>query len=69
MIPRAATLEEVAAVLGVSRQRVQQLEAQALQKARRVLERRGIQPEHFLDLWRAEAGGRASQRPGCGDAL
>ena len=42
------TLEQCAEHLGVSRQRVQQIEAEALRKVRRALAERGIKSWHFL---------------------
>lgn len=69
----AATLEEVAAVLGVSRERVRQIEAQALAKVRAALAARGVTADAFLDVQRAaggaEADGRGDRRAERGDAL
>jgi hypothetical protein len=69
----AMTLGEVAAVLGVSRQRVAQIEAQALDKLRRALAERGYSAEHFLDVWRAAEGregrGRVNRHAERGEAL
>lgn len=44
-----AGLAEVAAELGMSRERVRQIERQALAKARALLAARGLTIEHFLD--------------------
>jgi DNA-directed RNA polymerase sigma subunit (sigma70/sigma32) len=44
------THDEVAAMLGVSRQRAQQIEQTALAKARAVLERRGLTAADLFDL-------------------
>jgi len=46
------TLQEVAAQMNVSHQRIRQIEIAALAKLRRALQERGIQAEHFLDIWR-----------------
>jgi hypothetical protein len=57
---REMTLSEVAAAMGISRQRVQQIEVQALAKVRLALADRGIDAAAFLDCWRAvEAAGRS----------
>ena len=48
----AATLDEVAEVLGLSRERVRQIEGRALLKVRLALERRGIDADlvrEYLD--------------------
>jgi len=44
----ASTLAEVADALGLSRQRVQQVEKVALRKLRRALEARGLTLEDFI---------------------
>jgi hypothetical protein len=46
------TLDECAAVLGVSRERIRQIEASALRKCRRWCEARGLDPWLLLDLSR-----------------
>lgn len=51
-ITPAMTLQEVAAQMNVSHQRVRQIEVTALAKLRLALQERGIQAEHFLDIWR-----------------
>lgn len=43
------TLEEVGHALGVSRERVRQLENRALKKARAILARKGFTLQDFLD--------------------
>lgn len=48
----AMTLEEVGQALGVSRERVRQLENRALAKARVILHRRGYSLEDFLEAGR-----------------
>jgi len=45
-----ATLEEVAEALGISRQRVLQIERTALRKLRKAFLRRGITPDDLADL-------------------
>ena len=45
----AATLDEVAEVLGLSRERVRQIEGRALLKVRLALERRGIDADHVRE--------------------
>jgi len=47
--------EQIAAQLGVSRERARQIEASALQKARAILQQRGITPAMFLDQWHRSA--------------
>lgn len=49
----------MAAELGVSRERVRQIEREALAKARALLEMRGLTVEHFLDAIERD-------RPDCG---
>jgi DNA-directed RNA polymerase sigma subunit (sigma70/sigma32) len=51
----ACTLEEASLQLGVTRERVRQIEASALQKARAILQQRGITPAMFLDQWHRSA--------------
>ena len=43
------TLDEVGRELGVSRERIRQLENRALAKAKKILERRGYTLQDFLD--------------------
>jgi DNA-directed RNA polymerase sigma subunit (sigma70/sigma32) len=45
------SLPEIADQLGLTRERVRQIEVSALKKARLILERRGIEPAMFLDEW------------------
>lgn len=45
----AMTLDEIGLVLGISKERVRQLERAALRKCRRALERRGITAEVWLE--------------------
>ena len=45
---RARTLAEIARALGLSRQRVMQLEQSALRKLRRALVRKGLRLEDFF---------------------
>lgn len=51
----AMTLEEIAEELGVTRERVRQIEVRALQKARVILERRGYTLWDLLDAKPTEA--------------
>lgn len=44
------TAEEVAAVLGISRQRVHQIETEALEKLRAICAARGITASDFYDV-------------------
>jgi len=48
----ACTLSECADRLGVTTERVRQIEAKALKTARRILEARGVRPEHFIEIFR-----------------
>ena len=47
--PEVATLEEVGQELGLTRERIRQIEKQALQKVRIKLEQHGITEELWLD--------------------
>jgi len=47
--------EQIAAQLGVTRERARQIEVSALRKARIILDQRGIKPAMFLDQWRRAA--------------
>ena len=51
----ACSHEEVGRALGVSRERVRQIEVAALRKARAVLVRRGVNPAMFFDEWHRSA--------------
>jgi DNA-directed RNA polymerase sigma subunit (sigma70/sigma32) len=42
------TLQEIADILGTSRERVRQIEARALSKLRRILLAKGYKPEDFI---------------------
>jgi len=46
-----ATLEQVGAEVGITRERVRQLQIEALGKLRRMMERDGFAPEFLQDLW------------------
>ena len=46
------SLLEIADQLGLTRERVRQIEASALRKARLILDRRGVRAEHFIEVWR-----------------
>lgn len=48
----AASYSEIGRALGVSYQRVRQIEARALEKCREACERLGITPDVFLGAWR-----------------
>ena len=45
---RAKTLEEIGVEMGITRERVRQLECRALKKAKAILERRGFRLEDWL---------------------
>jgi DNA-directed RNA polymerase sigma subunit (sigma70/sigma32) len=51
--PADMTLGEVAAAMGISRQRVQQIEREALGKIRAALEARGLTLDDFVDTARS----------------
>ena len=46
-----STLEQVGAEVGITRERVRQLQIEALGKLRRMMERDGFLPEFLQDLW------------------
>ncbi len=46
------TYPEIARALGLSRQRIQQIERVALLKLKRECERIGMRPEEYLEIWR-----------------
>lgn len=54
------TLDEVGEVLGVTRERVRQIEKSALLKLRIHLERNGMHAEDFLDVREREEGRRGT---------
>ena len=47
---RPHTLQEIAEELGVSRERVRQIERQALAKVKAFLIRQGYEPDDFINL-------------------
>ena len=47
---RPHTLQEIAEELGISRERVRQIERQALVKVKAILIRQGYEPDDFIDL-------------------
>jgi DNA-directed RNA polymerase sigma subunit (sigma70/sigma32) len=47
---RPHTLQEIAEELGISRERVRQIERQALAKVKAILIRKGYDPDDFINL-------------------
>ena len=47
--------EQIGVQLGITRERVRQIEVAALRKARAVLVRRGVNPAMFFDEWHRSA--------------
>jgi DNA-directed RNA polymerase sigma subunit (sigma70/sigma32) len=62
--PNGMTLDQVGYELGCTRERIRQIEAIALIKLRRAIEREGIDLSTFLDGWRDECVDHGYQRPG-----